>query len=76
MNTQAVTTIRTARTLAEADLLIASLRAAGLHPVELSTYSHFSLAGVEIEYPIRVQTDEAQAAKELLNSYDTSTGDT
>jgi hypothetical protein len=45
------------------------LRAAGLHPIELSTSSHFSIAGVEISFPIQVPTAEAESAREILASY-------
>jgi len=54
----------------EAGLLIGILENAGLHPVAVDTASNFSLAGVEIEYPIRVPTAEAPAARDLLNSFD------
>lgn len=44
------------RTQIEAELLISLLRQAGLHPLELGTSSHYSLAGVDIDYSVRVPT--------------------
>ncbi|MDD5140348.1 MAG: hypothetical protein PHY43_08845 [Verrucomicrobiales bacterium] len=70
MNTQTFTTIRTTRTPMEAGLLIGILENAGLHPMEADTASHFSVAGADIEYPVRVPTAEAAEAREVLNSYD------
>ncbi len=67
---QAFTTVRTTRTLMEADLLIAALQRAGLHPLEVNTFGHFSLAGAEIEYPVRVPTAEMAGAREIMESYD------
>jgi len=54
----------------EAELVITSLRRAGLHPVELNTAAHFSLAGADIEYVVRVPTPEMAEAADVLNSYD------
>lgn len=70
MNTPAFTVVCTARTLIEADLVIATLRNAGLHPVELDTFSHFSLAGADVSYHIKVPTPEVSAAKEGLSLND------
>lgn len=70
METQTFTTLRTTRTAIEAELLMATLRSAGLHPVDLNTAGHFSLAGVEIEFPVRVPTEESTEAKTILESYD------
>lgn len=70
MNSQTFTTVRTTQTSMEAGLLIGILENAGLHPVGLDYASHFSVAGVDIEYPIRVPTAEAAEAREVLNSYD------
>ncbi|HEY0549036.1 MAG TPA: hypothetical protein VGF13_05505 [Verrucomicrobiae bacterium] len=70
MNTPTFTTVRTARTLIEADMLSAMLRQEGFHPLELGTAAHFSLAGADIEYPIRVPTAESVAAQEILKSCD------
>ncbi len=70
MNAPTFTTVRTARTLIEADMLSAVLRQEGLHPLELGTAAHFSLAGAEIEYPIQVPTAEMVAARKILESCD------
>ena len=56
----------------EAGLLISILENAGLHPVELSTSGHFSVAGADIEYPVRVPTTEVSEAREVLSSYDSN----
>jgi hypothetical protein len=72
MNTPAFTVLSTARTAAEADMLISALRGAGLHPVDLNTSSHFSLAGAEVSFCIEVPTSEAGEARELLSSHESS----
>jgi hypothetical protein len=41
MNTPAFSVVRTTRTAGEADMLIAFMRSAGLHPLDLNTSSHF-----------------------------------
>jgi hypothetical protein len=66
MTTPIFTTVQTTRTAAEADVLMSSLRAAGLHPRELAMSDHFTLAGLETSFPIIVPTEEAAAARELL----------
>lgn len=58
------------RTQIEAELLISLLQQAGLHPLELDTSSHYSLAGVDIDYSVRVPTEELAQAKEVLRAYD------
>jgi len=70
MSTPAFTTLRTARTQIEAGLLISVLQQAGLHPLEFDPSSHYSVAGVEIDYPIRLPTDELAQAREVLSAYD------
>jgi hypothetical protein len=70
MSTQTFSTVRTARTQVAADLLISLLQQAGLHPLELDTSSHFSLAGADIDYSIRVPTIELARAREILSEYD------
>jgi hypothetical protein len=47
---------------------MAALRAAGLHPLDLMTSDHFSIAGVDISYPITVPTEELTEAREILDS--------
>jgi len=54
----------------EAGLLIGILENAGLHPIAIDDASHFSVAGVDIEYPVRVPNAEATEAREILCSYD------
>ena len=66
------TTIKTAQTAMEADMILSALRAAGLHPVELSLSPHFSLVGMNISFPIEVPTSETEAAREILDSYERS----
>jgi hypothetical protein len=56
----------------EAGLLISILENAGLHPVEPGTSGHFTVAGADIEYPVRVPTAEVSEAREVLNSYDSN----
>ncbi|MCU0785726.1 MAG: hypothetical protein MUF81_17120 [Verrucomicrobia bacterium] len=63
-----IITIGTTRTAAEADMKMSALRAAGFHPLDLPMFENFSLAGVEISYPIRISSSEAGAARELLVS--------
>lgn len=73
MNNQIFTTVRTTRTSTEAGLLINILKNAGLHPVTVDIASNFSVAGAEIEYPVRVPTAEAAEAREVLNAFDKPT---
>ena len=70
MDTPDFTVVRTTRSSAEADMLIAVLRGAGFHPADLVTSAHFSLAGADTAFHIEVPTSEASEAGELLNSYD------
>jgi hypothetical protein len=72
MNPSAFSVVRTARTAAEADVLIAALRGAGLHPLDLDTSPHFSLAGTDVEFQIKLPSDEVNAARELLSFRDDS----
>ncbi|MEO5802841.1 MAG: hypothetical protein ABIR24_04875 [Verrucomicrobiota bacterium] len=69
MSTPTFTTVRTTRTAAEADVLMAALRAAGLHPLELAMSDSFALAGVETSFPLTVPTEELTEARELLDSF-------
>jgi len=66
MNTRAFSVVRTARTAIEAEVLISVLRGAGLHPQELDTAGHFSLAGADVSFHVEVPTNELSAATELL----------
>ena len=70
MSTQPFTTIRSTRTQPEAELLISVLQQSGLHPVELGTAGHFSLAGADIEFAVRVPIDEAAEARQVLKDYE------
>jgi demethylmenaquinone methyltransferase/2-methoxy-6-polyprenyl-1,4-benzoquinol methylase len=69
MTNPTFTTIRTVRTAVEAGLALSLLRNAGFHPVEISTSSHFSVAGVDISYPIEVPVSEAVEARKFLEAY-------
>lgn len=69
MDTPAFTVVKTARTAIEADMLIGVLRSAGLHPLDLDTTSHFSIAGADVSFHIEVPTSEVGAAKALLDSF-------
>ena len=73
MNPPAFSVVRTVRTAVQADMLISFLRGEGLHPNDINTSAHFSLAGAEIDFPIEVPTEELDAAQELLKAYDSST---
>ena len=70
MSTQAFTRVRSARTQVEAGLIISILRQSGLHPLELGTAGHYSLAGVDVDYSVQVPTDEAEEARNVLTAYD------
>jgi hypothetical protein len=72
MNTPAFSVVRTARTAIEAEVLISVLRGAGLHPQELDTAGHFSLAGADVSFHVEVPTSELSAATEFLKSHDDS----
>jgi hypothetical protein len=74
MSTPAFSVVRTTRTQAEAALLISVLQAAGLHPLELDTFGHFSLAGADVDYSVRVPTSELPQAREVLSEYDANVG--
>ena len=69
MNTPAFSVVQTVRTAEQADMLITFLRNEGLHPVDINTSAHFSLAGAEIDFPIKVPTEELESARELLSAY-------
>jgi hypothetical protein len=71
MNTQAFTTVRNVRSQAEAGLLISILRVSGLHPLELETAGHCSLAGADVDYAVQVPTEQAAEARAILTAYDT-----
>jgi len=73
MYTPAFSVVQTARTAIDADLRIAALRSAGFHPLELNTAASLSAYGAEQFYHIEVPTDEVNAARELLRSFDDST---
>jgi hypothetical protein len=52
--------------LAEADLLVSALRAAGLHPLEVRTWPHITLAGAEIAYTVEVPSEENELARFVM----------
>ncbi len=70
MSTPTFTTIRSVRTQAEAALLISLLREAGFHPLDIDTAGHYSLAGADIDYTVRVPTAEAAEAKAVVTYHD------
>ena len=72
MSDSTFTTVRTVQTAGEADLMVSVLRSAGLHPVELYMSPHFGLAGAEVSFPIQVPSEEYAAAKEILDSWQSS----
>lgn len=73
MNIPTFSVVRTTRTAIEADLLIAAMRSEGLHPLDLETTGHFSLAGTDVSFHIQLPTAEISAAREFLKAYDEST---
>jgi hypothetical protein len=48
--------------------MIIALRSAGLHPVDLSMSTPFSLPGVETAFPVQISAEEALAAEGLLDA--------
>ena len=72
MNTPTFSVVRTARTAIEAEVLISVLRGAGLHPQDLETAGHFSLAGADVSFHIELPTGELSAARDFLKSHDDS----
>ena len=70
MSDQAFRTVRTARTEVEAGLLISVLQQSGLHPLELGTAGHYSLAGADIEYSVQVPSEEATEARQVHDAYE------
>jgi hypothetical protein len=68
-------TIYRARTQSEADVVIALLRASGLHPIDLDTSSHFSHTGLDITYHVDVPEHESETAVTLLASAEGSPPD-
>lgn len=74
MSTPAFSIVRSSRTQAEAALLVSVLQAAGLHPLELDTFDHFSLAGADVDFSVRVPTSELPQAREVLSEFDPNAG--
>ena len=72
MTAKAFSVVHAARTSIEAELRISYLRGAGFHPVDLGTASHIYSFGADVAYYIEVPTQEAEAAKEFLRSFDES----
>ena len=69
MNNSSFAVVRTTRTAVEADMMIAALRATGLHPLELNTWAHCTLIGGDQSYYIEVPKSELSEATALLESY-------
>jgi hypothetical protein len=72
MNTPAFSIVRTDQTAIEADMLIAFMRSAGLHPLDLNMWSHYSLGGADVSFYIKVPTGELSEAQDLLKGYEFS----
>lgn len=53
----------------EADLAIALLKENALHPADLQTFSHATLAGAEQAYHVSVPEGEVQEAVALLKAH-------
>ncbi len=68
MNTPDFSKVQTTQTAAEAEVLLGLLRAAGLHPRDLSFSGHFTFAGAETSFSIMVPTEELAEAREILSS--------
>jgi hypothetical protein len=71
-DTPAFAVVRTVKSAVEADMFIAFLRSAGLHPSEVNISANFSFARAETEFSIEVPTKELRAARELLKGYENS----
>jgi hypothetical protein len=69
MNKATLVTVCTVRNWNQADQMIGWLRGAGLHAMNLPLPPRLSTAGPEAAFPIQVPVEEADAAKELLDSY-------
>jgi hypothetical protein len=59
-------TVFSSRTQSEADLVIGLLRSSGLHPLDLFTSPHFSIAGVDAGYRVEVPQQELETAREII----------
>lgn len=59
-------TVFRGRTQSEADLAISLLRSMGLHPMDLQTSPHITLAGAELSYRVEVPEAEAAQARQIL----------
>ena len=70
MKAPAFTIVHTTQTAGQADMMIAALQAAGMHPVELDRSSHFTLASADVSFHVEVPTEEAEEARNFLKSYD------
>jgi len=70
MSDSTFTVVRSARTAIEADLLIAALRSADFHPLDLNTSGHYTIGGADIAFRVRIPTTELVAAQEFLGLYE------
>ena len=62
------TEIFTAQSSSEAEIVIALLRANGIHPSDLEMSPRIGFAGADLWYHVRVPLEEVESAKEVLNS--------
>jgi hypothetical protein len=61
-------TVKVALTPHEASMMIDRLRNSGLHPTELALVAPLAAPDAKAEFPVEVPVEEAQLAKELLES--------
>ena len=68
MTTSAFSTLCTAQTQIEAEMILSILRAEGLHPMELGTNAYGPPGGGSMFYSVRVPTTELAMAQELMKT--------
>ena len=65
-------TVSMTETWSAAEGMIARLRSAGLHPLDLSVSTPLVFPGKKTTYPIEVPAEEAEPARGLLATLDNS----
>ncbi len=68
MTTSAFSTLCTAPTQIEAEMILSILRAEGLNPMDLGTNAYGPAGGGSMFYSIRVPTTELATAQELMKT--------
>ena len=68
MTTSAFSTLCSAPTQIEAEMIISLLRSEGLHPMDLGTNAYGPPGGGSMFYSIRVPTAELATAQELMKT--------